>query len=301
MFSFYDYISLWNYVFFDPQPASAIAVTRICIGLCSFFTFYSFLISKNVGLFFGPAGIVSNKQFVANRFLHKKLCVFKCMLPTIRSVYIVLWVGLISSVCMCLGFITPLFTAMSYVCFTSLCHRNPWIFHSGDSLLRIVLFFLIFSRAGCELSIDCCLYGTPMINNLGHPWCERLIQLLLCCMYIKTISWKLYNKVWLNGEALYFPLKMKSMIRFDIPDCLLPLWLIKIGTWIVLFSQSIIGASFFVKDLRLLSVLLGIFLHMCFHIFLRLDLFSFIVISCLLIYVPNEYIISIYSFLLTLF
>lgn len=301
MFSINDYIALWNYVFFSPQPASTIAITRICVGLCSLCTFYSFLISNNLGMFFGPAAIVSYRQFRFNEYLKRRLCVFNYMAPTIRSVYIVLWTGLLSSVCMCFGLATPLCTAIAYICFTSLCHRNPWIFHSGDSLLRIVLFFLIFSRAGSELSIDCYLYDMPMINNLGDPWCERLLQLVLCCLYLKTISWKLYNKVWINGEALYFPLKMQSMVRFYIPDYFLPLWIIKIGTWTVLFSQLIIGISFFIKELRIFAVLLGILLHMCFHIFLRLDLFSFIVISSLLIYVPNEYIISMYEFLLHLF
>lgn len=299
MFTIHEYINIWNEIFFSQQPASAVALTRIGIGLCAAFTFLGFLINdKYISLFFGQAGSVSYKTFLSNKFLQNNLCVFKLMAPTMGSVYIVLYAGFVSSVMMCLGLFTSLSSLVCYVCFTSLCHRNPWVFHSGDSLLRIMLFFLIFSRGGDELSFDCYLSGQSMINNLGYPWCDRIMQLLICCMYFKTISWKLYNKVWISGEALYFPLKMKSMVRFNISDKILPIWLIRCGTWSVLLSQAFICAAFFVKELRFISVCLGIILHLCFHALLRLDLFSFIVIASLLIYVPNEYIILVYKYFL---
>src|SRR5262249_18408003 len=60
-------------------------------------------------------------------------------------------ISLLSAVALAFGFQTRLATIASWVLLVSLQNRNPFVYHSGDELLRLLLFwgcFFLSARAG---------------------------------------------------------------------------------------------------------------------------------------------------------
>ena len=69
------------------------------------------------------------------------------------------------------GFYTQLSAALVFVTLTSLHLRNAYMLNSGDTLQRLLSFFLIFSHAGGVLSVDALLAGAS--ETVADPWALR--------------------------------------------------------------------------------------------------------------------------------
>ena len=62
--------------------------------------------------------------------------------------------SVVASITLAIGFFTRTSAAVAFVCMVTLNHRNTIMVNSGDSIIRIMLFFLVFSQAGAAYSID---------------------------------------------------------------------------------------------------------------------------------------------------
>ncbi|MBY0384346.1 HTTM domain-containing protein [bacterium] len=119
------------------------------------------------------------------------------------GVFILFGLSLASYICLLVGYRTRLSTIISWVLLTSLQTRNPMVLQGGDELLKMVLFWAIFLPTGACFSLD-----RPQ-NVMKNKFCSAatvglIVQLLI--LYIFAGLYKLAERQWIGGEALFLAL-----------------------------------------------------------------------------------------------
>ena len=191
----------WNSFFHTPESPATISLFRIFFGLL--LTCNAALLLREATLWFGPTGIYSidyyNKSWRKSYF-----SLFSYLPATDFAVYFVLWLHLAAAVLLTVGFLTPVCALLVFITLVSIHHRNPTINHSGDSVLRLMTFLLIFSFAGRQFSVDSVLFESPLYAGTSvSPWCVRVMQLQLSILYFHAFAAKLSGRAWRNGTAAY--------------------------------------------------------------------------------------------------
>ncbi|MFM7058092.1 MAG: HTTM domain-containing protein [Planctomycetota bacterium] len=176
-----------------------------------------------------------------------------------------------------------------FLTLVSLQHRNTMILSSGDSLLRILLFLCCFSDAGSSLSVDEWLAGQPLLEFASaDAWPLRLMQLQISIVYLRTVFWKLRGSLWRNGTAAWYPLWVDAYVRFRPPKRLLHPLLLRLATWGTLAEETTLGCGLWIHELRFPLLITGVVLHLIFDLILNLQLFSWIMIISLLLFLTPE-------------
>jgi hypothetical protein len=156
---------------------------------------------------------------------------------------------------------------------------------SGDTLLRLLIFYSCFSKAGGGLSVDHYLAGFPFSKfQEMNVWPMRLMQLQISVVYLRTVYWKLRGRMWWDGTAAWYPLWVDAYVRFRPPEYLLrPFW-IRLATWGTLLGELALGSLIWIREYRYPMIVAGIILHVLLEIILNLQLFSWIMIVSLLLF-----------------
>lgn len=278
-------VDAWNIFFFEPEPASTIGLVRICLGMVLFID--SFFTWKIQNRYLSDAGVLSYKSWAVLGFENQRFSVFKYCENGYYNNYIFLFYSIF-----CFFFMVGLYTQISsiviFFMLLSIHNRNQYIFNSGDTLARLVMFLMIFSRAGEALSMDCYLNSKNQLYTYGEPWCERLIMIQLSVVYAYTSWAKLSNSAWVNGDACYYPISLASYQNYKMPKLLYKDPFISIGSWLTIFIEQSMGFLVWIKDLRYPVLISAIIMHCLFALFLKLEMFSFVMLSLLLIFISPE-------------
>jgi uncharacterized membrane protein YphA (DoxX/SURF4 family) len=216
------------------------------------------------------------------------------------SFRLLLLVHVLAVLCFVIGWQFRIASVVVFLTLVSIHHRNPWILSSGDSLLRLLTFFCCFADAAGGLSVDHWLQGFPAGHfNRMDPWPLRLMQLQISIVYLRTVAWKLSGPRWRDGSAAWYPLWVDAYVRWRPPQWLLRPALIRVATWGTLIEESVLGAGLWVQELRMPLLISGILLHLMFELVLNLQLFSWIMICSLLLFlepaVPQGWLQSLLS------
>jgi predicted DCC family thiol-disulfide oxidoreductase YuxK len=193
-----------------------------------------------------------------------------------------------------LGYKTRLVTFWTWLLFSSLCIRNPFIVHGGDNLLKMLLFLGIFVPWGARYSVDSALNTTPRalpksVFSIGT------IALLLQMPLVYFFSGILKNGLeWRHDfTAILYALK--------VPDFALPL-----GTWLtsypgflkVLTASTLVlemaGAlllfcPFRTKTVRCFVIVAFFFMQLGLALTLTLGLFPLVSTAALLPFVTSSF------------
>ena len=279
----------WNRFFFAPESPLPIAVYRILIGLVVLAN--QALIFPDVEEWYSEQGIISSataKRLAGGTGLN----LFDYLSTSDAAVWSVFWVSVVAAVFLTAGLATRLSAGVLFLCLITLNHRNPLLLNSGDSFMRICIFFLIFSHAGAALSMDRWLRmrrgkesGPPAPRA---PWAMRLIQLQLAFLYFYAFVWKMMGPLWLNGTALYYTSRLPEFFRFPLPYVFEHMWTIKLWTWGTLVIEFALGALVWVRELRYWVLLGGVLLHVGIDYTMNIPLFGFIMVSAYVTFVDPE-------------
>jgi hypothetical protein len=200
-------------------------------------------------------------------------------------------VSLVSAVALALGFQTRVATIASWVLLVSLQNRNPFVYHSGDDLLRLLLFWGMFLPLGACWSLDArrrpeVSAAGPTIVSVGSL--GLFVQLF--SMFLFLFDHKLMGTAWQNGTAVYDALSVEqyttalgsALLRFP---SLLPLLtyavLVQQGVTLVLLASPIL-----VGPIRLLAILGVIATQIAFGLCFRLGTFPWITSIAMLAMLP---------------
>jgi hypothetical protein len=191
------------------------------------------------------------------------------------------WVCLMSAVFLTIGFLTRFNSIFTFVCLASLHQRNFYILHAGDTLLRVMGFFLMFAPAGMSFSVD--RLWRIWRGKEGYeiqprsPWAMRMMQIQTSMLYFSTFYAKTVGHEWIDGTALYFTTRLAEFRRFPIPA--LNAWIFKLATWSVLFVEFSLAVLVWIREFRYWILLLGLCLHLSIEYSMNVPLFQWIILA----------------------
>jgi len=269
----------------------SLALFRIALGTVLLFTLIALL--PDIDAFYTDRGILPRDALI-NEFgnpwaisVHLMSGQWSVQLGLIL-IAIIFAAGLIS------GYRTRLCTVVSWFLLSSLQVRNPVILQSGDTLLRLLLFWSIFVPLNGRCSLDQALNSsTPRPEAAHMSWGSQALMLQLCFVYWFTAALK-WHPVWIGeGSAVYYALSLdifvtpfgRFLLRF--PE---PLRLITFGTVLLEFFGPFLVFSPVRQGLsRLLVVLMFICFHAGLGLSMHLGNFPWACAAGWLMFLPAEF------------
>lgn len=242
-------IELWNRFWFTKQSPLPLCVLRIFYGLLVIA--YALQWLPDLANFFGPDAVVTVKAL--RHHGHATGFSIFFMLPLTEQLVTTTWAVLfIAAVLSTIGLFTRASLIVTLICILSFHHRNVMILHSGDSILRLIGFMLVFAPAGAMLSVDRLLRGRkdgdaePMMD----AWPLRLVQLQLTALYCQTFFGKCAGATWFDGTAVYYASRLEDFYRFSVPYVFDHMWTCQLLTWGAIGTEFALWSLIWVKELR---------------------------------------------------
>jgi hypothetical protein len=205
---------------------------------------------------------------------------------------VVFGLTLLAAVMTALGLSSRIATVALFIGLNSLHFRVPEIINSGDTLLRLLAFYLMLAPCGAAVSLDRLLAlwrGKATLRPREVSlWPQRLIQFQLVVVYLTTVLQKLQGDLWLNGTAAWYPLQMVEFRRFPLPEFLESGVYIPVATYGTLVIEVALGTLVFFKPLRKYVLLAGIFLHVYIEYRFNIPFFAAIIVTAYLSHYRGE-------------
>ncbi len=274
----------WNRFWFEPVSTAPLAVFRIVFGLILFLWTLSLL--PELSPFFTKGGILPQQA----HYTGGAWGLFGSF-PSETAVVIVWTLLLVASIALFLGVFSQLAAAVAFVAVLSFERRNPWVFNSGDDLIRLLCFYLIFAPASASLSLR------TFARNRGEfwsfpvraAWPMRLMQLQFSAVYLFAVWDKTRGTTWNNGTAVSIALRITDIQRFPVPGfvthSLLISNLLSFGTLAIELSLAVLVWN---RTLRPYVLLAGLSLHLGIEYAIRVGFFGLSILSMYLLWVPPE-------------
>jgi hypothetical protein len=225
------------------------------------------------------------------------LDVFQILGDGSPSVNFVFWCLVISSALMAAGLMPQVMAAIVYVALVSLHSRNVYVFHSGDSFLRIAAFMMIFAPSGAALSVDCILRGHRI--EMIRPEFFRALQFQLCLVYAATFVFKAQGKSWIDGSAVYLVHQLTEFRNLPLPDFLRSQLMSKFQTWGTLVIEGMFPVMIWFQDTRRIALASMVLLHLGIEYTMSIQLFEWTFIAALALFLSPTEIESIIRWLKT--
>jgi hypothetical protein len=269
----------WNEFFFAPQSPTPIALYRILYGLLVIADVV--LMRPDWQTWFGWKGFVPIETMRAMA-AGARINLFAWLPRTDAAVDALFWLLLAAAISLTLGFMSRLSAVAVFVGLVSLHQRNLFILHSGDTLMRVCGFFLMFAPCGAAISVDRLLRiwrGREGAEPRPRaPWAQRLIQLQVAIAYVATFWWKSQGSMWMDGTAVYYSSRLLEFKRFPAPE-ISSLFVAKLMTWSTLAIECALGTLIWIRELRYWILLAGLGLHLSIEYSMNVPLFQWIAVA----------------------
>jgi hypothetical protein len=248
-------ITAWWAFWFQPTPAYTLGAVRIAFG--AIVVAWTLSLLPDLDEFFTSDGIVPRQPASAYEW-----GVFEIW--TGDRALIVGWsLLLVSAIAMTVGWHSRLAALIVFVLIMSFEFRNPFIFNSGDNLIRIQALFLALSPCGAALSLDQrrakgCFWSA----QTRAPWPIRLMQVQLTLVYLATFQTRMTGDTWPDGTALSYALRLEDMLIIPAPQWIsTSAFLMNIATWGTLLLELLIGILVWNRRCRPWVLAAGLVLH----------------------------------------
>jgi hypothetical protein len=285
-----DFAKKIHDLIFEPKDTWGLALFRILLGLV--------ILNKFIFLFadltywytdFGVIDLKSSQHLTSGT----RINLFN-LLSSFDSVSVAytLWSLAISSALMfCLGLWTRASALILFLTMVSFDHRNTLVLHGGDTLIRVLMFWMIFARSNAYYSID----KTIAIHKNKAPppsqqsaWPLRALQIQVALMYLATFWHKTEGTAWWDGTAVYTVSQLIEFRRFTIPY-LDSSWIsIKAATWFTLVFEGSFAFFIWFRETRLLIIALGVIFHLCLEWHLNIPLFQWAAIASYAVFLKHD-------------
>jgi len=261
--------SAWERFWFESEPTSSLAVLRICFGLVALG--WTLSLAPDIEAFFSPAGLLSSEPGAGGAWgvlavLHSDLAV--------QLLYAVL---LVACIALTVGYQTRLAAVLVFVGILSLERRNPYVFNTGDSLVRLIACYLMLAPAGTALSLDRWRSARQRFWEFPPraPWALRLMQIQLSILYLAGLWIKVQGTTWNDGTAVSYSLRVSDLTRFPVPGFLThSLLLSNVLTFATLATELSIPILVWSRRLRPWVLLAGVGLHVAIGYSIRVGFFT---------------------------
>jgi predicted DCC family thiol-disulfide oxidoreductase YuxK len=200
--------------------------------------------------------------------------------------------ALIFAIMLLVGYRTRFATIASWIFIISLQNRNPVICYGGDSVIRMLLFWGMFLPWGARFAVDTVKYEVDRaIKSVSHMGSVGYV-LQICFIYWFTAILKDGDPWRVDFSAVYYAVSLDELktgltdILFNAPP----------GVNRFLTAGTLIWEGFGPFFLliphwraRLFGVVGFVLMHTGFGLFMRLGIFPFVSIVCVLGFIPANF------------
>jgi hypothetical protein len=287
----------WNEFFFKPASPLPVCLFRIFYGVI---VLANLVLLKPEWLMWYGSHAVTSLATTHKFYRGMVMSLFEVMPQTDRAAIIFFWVFVVCAICLTVGFMSRFTSVAVYLCLSSIQMRNGFILNSGDTLMLVCGFFLMFAPTGAMLSVDRWLKlrrgkvdATPPICS---PWAQRMLQIQTGVVYFATFYWKSMGILWINGTAVYYALNLQDFHHFPMPH-LQNMFIIRSLTWGTLAIEFALGVFIWFKDVRYPVLLGGILLHLGIEYAMNIPLFEWMIMATYINFVEPEDIFKTWNWL----
>ena len=275
----------WNRFWFQPVETSTMALFRVAFGLLALG--YTLSLAPVLFAFYSDDGILPAQPTYSGTLAWGMLGFF----PSDAAVVLFYFLLLVGTIALLAGFRARLAALVVFVCLISFGRRDPWVLNSGDLLVQVLAFYMLFMPSGTALSVD---------RWLGEPgrfwefparaiWPLRLLQVQVSILYLAAVWAKVRGVTWNDGTAVSYAFRIDDVARFPVPgfvtDSLVISNLLTYGTLAVELS---IGILVWNRVLRPWVLLLGVGLHLGIDYAVRVGFFSYAVLVAYIAFIPPD-------------
>jgi len=272
-------IRSWNEFFFAPRSPTPVCLLRVLYGMLALANFI--LLRPDWLAWFGTRGIFTLDTM--RSFERGTRINLFALLPNDFSIQVLFWAAVIAAVFVTVGFATRASSVALFLCLTSIDERALYAMHSGDTLLRITGFWVMFAPAGAAFSVDRLIRLWKGKEGLEiqpqPPWAQRMIQIQVAIVYLTTFWSKTQGPTWINGTAIYYVYHLDQFQRFPVPWFMQDPVLIKLESWFTLAIEFALGVLIWFKELRYPLLAVGVLLHLSLEYTMNVPLFQWIILS----------------------
>lgn len=208
-------------------------------------------------------------------------------------------VFVIACVFLTLGLFTRFSIILVYLGLVSLQHRNIYVHHSGDHLLLIAAFYMLFAPIGAALSLDRIRkiwsrpdsQSTSVISDRAEPkslWAVKAFKFQFALIYWQTSWAKIAAPTWWDGTALYYVFRHAEFGRFFVPIVPENMFLMKLFTWSAMLIEFCAWIFIWFKETRYYVLLSLLALHLGIDYAMNIPIFEHIMIVSLVLFIPAE-------------
>lgn len=290
MLSLKTLVEGWDRFFYSKTDATSLCVFRIFFGFFLFLNGISLVEDFQVWFGIGNNALVP-LQDSFTFYKNFRINIYKWLSPTEFSAWLVLATYIVTSFFVMIGFKTRISTIICFVLMVSMHNRNYTILNSGDTLMRCMLFLMMFAPTHVKYSVDAYLKKNTVetFNGEISILTIRLLQLQFSLVYLATTLFKFKGYDWVDGSAVYYTSRLVNFQRIVLPIVFDYPFLVKFATWSALFIEFAMGSLVWVKELRLPVLLSGLFLHLLIEISMSIGFFEWVMIASYILFLePRE-------------
>lgn len=285
MFSLKSLSKGWNEFFYSQTDGTFLCFYRILLGMILFLNGIT-LVPDMVAWY----GLDHNSlvPLALSRELYSdyRINLFTVLAPTMTSAWLIMLGYVVTSFTFMIGFKTRISAFICFILLCSLQNRNYTILNSGDTVLRCMLFVMMFAPSFVKYSVDAYFQkrsGQAYKTEISMVT-VRMLQIQFSIIYLATTLFKLKGIDWVDGTAIYYTSRLESFQRVVLPVVFDYSFLIKFSTWAALFIEFAMGTFIWVKELRLWVLAFGIVLHLMIEVTMSIGFFEWVMIAGYLVY-----------------
>lgn len=174
--------------------------------------------------------------------------------------------------------------------------RNGFILDGSDNVIQVVFPFLILSDNLKRFRF----FETNLIATNFSKLISSIfvfgIMIQVCFVYLFKALAKLQGELWLNGTAIYYTMRVKD---FMATDWNIPLtenhYFVVLGTYFTIFWELAFPFLIWFRKTKYYILFFGVVLHVGIWIFMRIDNFSWVMISTYFVFISDEEYSNIYN------
>jgi hypothetical protein len=277
--------SAWNTFWFEPASTAPLVVFRIAFGVLTLA--WSLSVLPDLTAFYTKKGLLPHQPTFSGHLWGAwgLLGIFTSK----GAVVAVVVVMIVASVCMIFGVFSQLAAALLFLGLMSLERRNPFVNNSGDGLVRILAFYLIFAPTAAALSLTQLARDRKRFWTIPRraPWALRLLQIQFSVIYFMAVWTKVRGTTWNTGTAVSYALRITDLERFPVPSfvthSLVISNVLSYGTLVIELALAILVWN---RRLRPWVLLLGLSLHLGIEYSIRVGFYGLAIMAMYLLWLP---------------
>lgn len=275
-------IQAWRRFWFEQQPAHTLGLIRMAFGVLAIGWTISLL--PDLYQLFGPRGIVP--QQYGDAFNWGVFAIWN----SDRALLIGWAVLLVASVVLTIGWHSRLAAVVVFVLIMSFEHRNPWVWNSGDVVVRIEALVLALSPCGAALSLDQARStGTFWSAQQRSRWPVRLLQVQLSLIYFASALTKINGAAWPHGTAVSYALRLQDLVLLSAPHWLANnALLMNAASWCTIALELSLAILVWNRRLRPWVMAAGVLMHTIIMAAIAVGFFTLAMFVLYLAFVPPE-------------